>query len=260
MVARALGTIERNALAQARLVEDLLDVSRIITGKLHLDVRPIDLCAVVQAAVDATLPAAEAKGTALAVDLCARCDFVGDPVRLQQVIGNLLSNGVKFTPQGGRVQVRLRETESAVEITVSDTGEGIARRFLPYVFDRFRQEDVTTTRAHGGLGLGLSLVRNLVELHGGTVKVESPGRGKGAQFTVGLPRRPAVAASSAPSPVDAAAGTARLEGVKVLVVDDEADARELIAMVLESYGAEVRTATSVIDAVEACRQRSPMSS
>jgi len=195
--ARALETVERNAQAQAQLVEDLLDVSRIITGKLRINVGPVQLAPVVEAAIDAVRPAAEAKGVHLEPELDGRAPLVaGDPDRLQQVIWNLLSNAVRFTPRGGRVRVRLHlreadgEADGAAEISVADTGEGIPADFLPFVFDRFRQADAGTTRQHGGLGLGLSIVRHLVELHGGTVSVDSPGPGQGATFVVRIPARP----------------------------------------------------------------------
>ncbi len=185
---RAIEAIERNAAAQARLVADLLDVSRIMTGKLRLEVHPVDLTAVVLAAVEAIRPAAEAKGVALDVALDAAPDgFDGDAGRIQQVCWNLLANAVKFTPRGGRVTVRLAAVGDAVELRVSDTGQGIAASFLPHVFERFRQADTSSKRAHGGLGLGLALVETLVELHGGTVRATSPGEGKGSVFTVRLP-------------------------------------------------------------------------
>jgi signal transduction histidine kinase len=187
---RALEIIERNAKAQAQLIEDLLDVSRITSGKLRLDVGTIDLPNVVENAIEAVRPAANAKGVGLRSIMDAQAGRVlGDPNRLQQVIWNLLTNAVKFTPRGGDVRVEVRKDESAVEVAVSDTGQGIATEFLPYVFERFRQADATTTRKHGGLGLGLAIVRHLVELHGGTVKVESDGPGTGTTFTVRIPWR-----------------------------------------------------------------------
>lgn len=186
--AKALATIERNAKAQVQLIEDLLDISRIIQGKLRLDVRPVDLMAVVEAAIDSVKPTAEARNIRLQTILDpAAGPISGDPDRLQQVLWNLLSNAIKFTPKGGRVQVRLERINSHVEVAVSDTGKGISQDFLPYVFERFRQADSSITRAHGGLGLGLAIVRNLVELHGGTIQVASPGEGQGTTFTVMLP-------------------------------------------------------------------------
>ena len=183
--AKALDTIERNARAQAQLVDDLLDVSRIITGKLRMDVRPADPNSFIDAAVEAVRPAADAKGVRVqkVVDTGA-ISIPGDPVRLQQVVWNLLSNAIKFTPRGGRVQIRSERVNSHLEIVVSDTGQGISADFLPHVFDRFRQADQKTSRQHGGMGLGLAIVRHLVEMHGGTVSANSEGEGKGATFTV----------------------------------------------------------------------------
>ncbi|HEY4591889.1 MAG TPA: ATP-binding protein, partial [Thermoanaerobaculia bacterium] len=187
---RALETIERNSRAQAQLIADLLDVSRIITGKLRLDFRPVDLRRIIDAALDSVRPAADAKGIQLEVSIAPLASPVlGDADRLQQVIWNLLSNSIKFTSRGGRVEVRLREADANAVIQVSDTGIGIRPDFLPYVFDRFRQAEGSITRTHGGLGLGLSIVRHLIELHGGTAEVESEGEGKGATFTVRLPLR-----------------------------------------------------------------------
>jgi PAS domain S-box-containing protein len=184
----ALETVERNAKAQAQLIEDLLDVSRIITGNLRLDVRPLELLPIIEAAMDAVQPAANAKLIKLEASLEARAGPVsGDATRLQQVVWNLISNAVKFTPRGGHVSLRLERDHSHVEIIVSDTGQGINSDFLPFVFDRFRQADGSTTRAHGGLGLGLAIARHLVELHGGTVHAESAGVGQGATFKVRLP-------------------------------------------------------------------------
>ena len=185
---RALETIERNARSQAQLVEDILDVSRIVRGKLRLEIGPVDLAAVVAEAAESVRLAAEAKGVGLetALDPSARV-VAGDPARLQQVVWNLVSNAIKFTPKGGRVTVRLEGTSAGVRIAVTDTGRGIASDFLPHVFDRFRQADGSTTREHGGLGLGLAIVRHLVELHGGTVRAESAGEGRGATFSVNLP-------------------------------------------------------------------------
>ncbi len=255
--ARALHTIERNAQAQTQLIDDLLDTSRIITGKLRLDVRPIDLTNIVAAAAETARPAAEARDIKLRTLLDAQAGLVtGDPDRLQQVVWNLLSNAIKFTPEGGRVEVRLERAESHVEIRVADTGRGIAAEFLPHVFDRFRQADQTTTRMHGGLGLGLAIVRQLVELHGGSVRVESGGEGRGTSFTVSLPLSPPRAgqASDAPGAHSGAKGTAELDcppalaGLRVLVVDDEADTRELLAAVLDSCGAQVIVAASAAEA------------
>src|SRR5207244_6324798 len=213
--ARALELIERNAKLQAQLVEDLLDVSRIISGKLRGEVRPMDLAAAVDAALDAIRPAADAKAIRIESSLDPAAAFVaGDPALLQQVVWNLLSNAIKFTPKGGCVDVRLRRAESHVELSVSDTGEGISADFLPHIFERFRQADSTSTRAHGGLGLGLGIVRHLVELHGGTVRAESAGPGQGATFVVCLPL-PAVRGAF-PRPEAAAAAELSLDALPAL--------------------------------------------
>ncbi|HEX8551167.1 MAG TPA: PAS domain S-box protein [Abditibacteriaceae bacterium] len=263
----ALEAIERNARSQVRLIEDLLDVSRIITGKLRLDVRPVTLSAVVEAAADALRPTAETKGIRLQVLLDPQAGPVsGDPERLQQVVWNLLSNALKFTPKGGRVQLRLERINSHVEITVSDTGQGISAEFLPYVFDRFRQADATNTRTFGGLGLGLAIVRQLVELHGGSVQVASPGEGQGATFTVSLPitvvhkteraKEKERVHPKAESRVAFECPPA-LKGLKVLVVDDDLDARELIVAVLHQCEASVTAATSAAEALEAIQRDRP---
>jgi len=247
-----LGTIERNVRLQAQLIEDLLDVSRITEGKLRLDVKQVSLCDVVDEALASIRPAAEAKQIRVQTLLDRQGGHVnGDPARLQQVVWNLLSNAVKFTSKGGRIQVLTERVKSHVALSVSDNGDGIAAEFLPYVFDRFRQGDQTTTRAFGGLGLGLSIVKHLVELHGGTVRVTSEGKGKGASFIVELPLRlqrdsesDAVNRLPAESLEVLYANDARLEGVTVLYVDDEADARELAHQILSSCGARVITAES----------------
>ncbi|BAZ26501.1 PAS/PAC sensor hybrid histidine kinase [Kalymmatonema gypsitolerans NIES-4073] len=259
--ARALETVERNARAQAQLVEDLLDVSRIIQGKLRLNVRAVDLLSVIEAAIDTVHPAALAKNIQLqpVLDPAAGPVF-GDSDRLQQIVWNLLSNAVKFTPKGGRVQIRLERVHSHVEIIVADTGKGISPEFLPYVFERFRQADSSITRSFGGLGLGLSIVRNLVDLHGGSVHVESPGEGQGTTFTVKLPISPVSIKIEEPERVHPTVGgslafdcTPRLDGLRILVVDDEVDARELLIQILVECGAEVvavATADEVIVALE----------
>ena len=253
--ARALDLIERNAKLQAQLVEDLLDVSRIISGKLHLEVRPMDLAAVVEAALDAIRPAADAKAIRMDSSLAPGAEYVaGDPSRLQQVIWNLLSNAIKFTPKGGRVDVDLRRAESHVELTVRDTGEGISAEFLPHIFERFRQADSTSTRAHGGLGLGLGIVRHLVELHGGTVRAESPGRGGGSTFVVSLPlpavRGPFARPEATAAPELSLDELPALDGVRVLVVDDQADARAALALILQQRQASVTAVGSVAEAVD----------
>ncbi|HLL70722.1 MAG TPA: ATP-binding protein [Pyrinomonadaceae bacterium] len=266
--ARALEIVERNAQSQKKLIDDLLDISRIITGKLRLDVQPVDLASVVAAAVDALRPTAEAKAIRLQPLLDPQAGPVsGDTDRLQQVVWNLLSNAVKFTPRGGRVQVRLERVNSHVEIIVSDSGRGISAEFLPHVFDRFRQADGTSTRKHGGLGLGLSIVRQLVELHGGTVGVESDGEGQGATFIVQLPlmvtrKQSNAALSERRHPTAGGDGLSfdcppSLEGLRVLVVDDEADTLRLLRTVLERCGTEVTTAGSVAEALAAFAASKP---
>jgi PAS domain S-box-containing protein len=240
--AGAFETIERNARAQSQLIDDLLDVSRAITGKLRIDVRPVDPNSFIEAAVEAVRPGAEAKGVRVQKVMDTGLVTVsGDPVRLQQVVWNLLSNAIKFTKRGGRVQVRMERVNSHIEIAVSDTGAGISPDFLPHVFDRFRQADQKTTRRHGGLGLGLAIVRHLVELHGGTVRAESPGEGQGSTFTVLLPVAPVYAAEASEGRVHPAARDTlpafecpdRLDGLRVLVVDDEHDTREMLRAGLE---------------------------
>ncbi|MFL6256543.1 MAG: PAS domain S-box protein [Pyrinomonadaceae bacterium] len=262
----AFETVERNARAQAQLIDDLLDVSRIITGKLRIDVRPIDPNSFIEAAVESVRPAAEAKGVRLQKVLdTGTVSVSGDPVRLQQVIWNLLSNAIKFTPRGGRVQVRLERVNSHVEVAVSDTGAGIPAEFLPHVFDRFRQADQKTTRQHGGMGLGLSIVRHLVELHGGTVRAESDGEGHGATFTVLLPVSPVYHAEEEGERVHPAARSTlptfdlfdRLDGLKILVVDDEPDTREMLKAGLGQCGAEVTAAASAAEALEAIEKSAP---
>ena len=262
--ARAIEAIERSAMTQAQLVEDLLDVSRITAGKLVLDARPIDLAAVAEAALDAVRADAEAKEVRIEqVFELGGGRVQGDPARLQQVMWNLLSNAVKFSSRGGRVVLRLACGDGQAIISVRDEGEGIAAEFLPHVFEPFRQADSTDTRAHGGLGLGLAIVHDVVELHRGTIEVESKGKGQGATFTV---RLPLVGARS-----EAARGVARqpalsgeefrpspsLQGVRVLVVDDDAGARESVTAVLEQSGASVRAVESAAEAVETLEREPP---
>jgi signal transduction histidine kinase/CheY-like chemotaxis protein len=246
---RGLETIERNARAQAQIVEDLLDISRVIAGKLRLELRPVSLIPVLEAAVEAVREAAEAKSITISAAYPAGSPVVyGDVHRLQQVVWNLLSNAVAFTPERGRVSVRVERAGGHVAVSVTDTGQGIAPYFLPYIFERFSQADSTSTRRHGGLGLGLAIVRHLVELHGGAVRAESPGEGLGATFIVTLPL------VSQPPDVghDAGAGASRpatsdalvLTGLAILVVDDDPDTCDLLSTVLGYYGADVRTATS----------------
>ncbi len=262
---RGIQVIERNAEAQNQLIQDLLDVSRIITGKLRLDVRPVALAPIIKAAVESVQQAAEAKAIELGIESGTTSELVsGDPDRLQQVVWNLLANAIKFTPKGGSVRVKLEREGSDVAIRVSDTGQGIAPDFLPHVFERFRQADGSTTRTHGGLGLGLAVVRHLVEQHGGTVSVASRGEQRGSTFSVNLP----IAALSERSneqehgainqPHDGAPPhPAVLDKVRVMIVDDQPDARELISMVLMQAGAEVVTAGSVADALVALKGAKP---
>jgi PAS domain S-box-containing protein len=256
---KAFETIERNARAQAQLIDDLLDVSRIVTGKLRIDVRPVDPNSFIEAAVEAVRPAAEAKGIRMQKIMDTGVASVsGDPVRLQQVVWNLLSNAIKFTARGGRVQVRLERVNSHIEIAVSDTGTGIDPEFLPHVFDRFRQADQRTTRQHGGMGLGLAIVRHLVEIHGGTVRAESGGEGQGATFTVLLPVAPIYQVDVQSGRIHPAARDTlpsfdcvdRLDGVRVLVVDDEPDTREMLKAGLGQCGAVVTAARSAAEAIE----------
>jgi signal transduction histidine kinase/ActR/RegA family two-component response regulator len=256
---RAIETIERNAQAQTQLVNDLLDVSRAISGKVRLDVQSVDLSHVVLAVIDSMQPAADAKGIQLQTILDpAAGPIAGDRDRMQQVVWNLLSNAIKFTPRNGRVQVVLERAGSHVELAVIDTGRGIDPAFLPHVFDRFRQADTGTTRQHGGLGLGLAIVRHLVELHGGSVTVESAGPEKGTTFRVAIPLTIAQrsrtepeadpASPAEPAPI-AARPLRRLDALRVLVVDDEPQARELFSAIVENAGAEVRVAGSARDAM-----------
>lgn len=251
-----LETIERNAKLQTQLVEDLLDISRILQGKLTLEVKPVDLVSVILAAEETMLLAAEAKSIQIQTALESSDRFaLGDSNRLQQVIWNLLSNAVKFTPAGGQIFIQLTYDETAAQITVKDSGKGITADFLPHVFDYFRQADSSITRRFGGLGLGLAIVRQIVELHGGTATAESGGEGQGSTFTVRLPL-PKIA--SAGRSIDRAPVChTDLSGVTVLVVEDEMDTRELIQMILEEYGAMVAAVASAKEALLALTQRSP---
>jgi signal transduction histidine kinase/ActR/RegA family two-component response regulator len=253
---RALEKVERNAQAQARLVEDLLEVSRITTGKLRLEVRPFDLVALAHTALESLRLAAEARGVTIEREFAeASLPTAGDPDRLQQVMWNLLSNAVKFTPSGGRVTFVLRRRGEVDEMIVSDTGIGIDPSFLPNVFDSFRQADATATRAHGGLGLGLSIVSHLVDIHGGTVAASSGGRDQGATFTVRLPVRDARRETSPPAAVPLADGL--LRGFTIVAVDDDPDTRELLQSVLDNAGARVHAAGSVEEALALCHLERP---
>ena len=255
--ALGLRTIDRNARAQVQLVDDLLDVSRIVSGKMRLQLIPVDLVEIAKAAMDVVRPAAGAKKIKLTGEWRTADVFVqGDPDRLQQVAWNLLSNAVKFTPARGRVTVIVEADEDGTgRLIVEDSGVGIPGRFLPHVFDRFKQEDGSLTRSHGGLGLGLAIVRHIVELHGGTVAVESAGENKGATFAVELP---SVSAQRQPNAgLEQGTGDERLEGVRVLVTDDQRDDRELLSMILGRQGAAVRTASSSVEALEVLRSWKP---
>jgi PAS domain S-box-containing protein len=259
----ALGTIARNARAQAQLIDDLLDVSRISSGKLGLEVGPVDLIDVVESTIETVRPAADAKGLRLDSELQPEArTLVGDAGRLQQIVSNLLTNAVKFSETGGRVRIDLRRIDAAAELVVTDEGRGIDPEFLPYVFERFRQSDATIARSQGGLGLGLTIVRHLVELHGGTIQASSAGRGKGARFMVRLPLSAAAArveAAADPRPLFSDARierTPELVGLRILVVDDQVDARELVATILEDCQAKVSRAGSVPEAL-AVFERSP---
>ena len=264
---RATEAILRNAEAQVQLIEDLFDVSRVITGNMRLEVRPLNVAAVLEAALDTVRPAATAKGVHLESVLEPGAEaMMGDPARLQQVIWNLLMNAVKFTPRGGRVTAHLRRVDTHIEIVVSDTGEGIAPEHMPRLFQRFGQADSSSTRGHTGLGIGLALVRHLVDLHGGTVNAHSAGQGLGATFTVTLPVS-AVPALFPPQPHPAsepasAPGTDQqkpvsLRDLRILVVDDDAEGLELAALILINAGAEVRTSLSAADAIAVLEGWSP---
>jgi PAS domain S-box-containing protein len=271
MQARALETIERNARSQQQIIEDILDVSRVITGKLRLEITRINLSQIIESAIESISPSAEAKSIQLHTDLRTNEGIInGDAHRLQQVIWNLLSNAIKFTPKGGTVAVKLQRVNSHVEIVVQDSGKGIEPDFLPHVFDRFRQADASTTRIYGGLGLGLAIVRHLVELHGGTVSAASGGADQGATFTVQLPitalqRETGTSAHRAESNGDKAVFhseqdsnlASRLNGMRILCLDDEADARELLLAVLSQYGASVKIAGSAREALETLKLWKP---
>jgi PAS domain S-box-containing protein len=254
---RALETIVRNARAQNKLIDDLLDISRIITGKLRLDVRAVELAPLIEAVVEGVRPAANARSIHLRTALDSLTSPIkGDPDRLQQIIWNLLINAIKFTPKGGRVEVRLERIRSHIEINVKDTGQGIAPELLPHVFERFRQSDSSSTRRHGGLGLGLAIVRQLVELHGGTVEAESPGEGEGTTFRVILPllsvHHEQSDARRTRALFESHTLTDRqpsLDDLRVLVVDDEPDARELVTAMLMGRGAEVVSVESAVEAL-----------
>ena len=255
-VQRAMETIERNAKLQAQLIDDLLDMNRIISGKLRLEVQRVDLPLLVESALETVRPAADAREIRIVKDFIQDDRLVrGDPARLQQIIWNLLSNAIKFTPPGGTVKISLRKSEGHSVIEVADTGEGMSAELLPYIFDRFRQSDSSTTRRHGGLGLGLAIVRHLTELHGGTAEARSEGQGKGSTFTVRLPVNVVAADGSPrqtwtnlPAVIAEPAVPIQLNELKILVVDDEPDARDLLKRILEERHAQVETSASAADA------------
>jgi signal transduction histidine kinase/DNA-binding response OmpR family regulator len=250
-VSRGLDVIERNVKAQTKLIEDLLDLSRITTGKLRLSARPILIKPVLEAAVEAMHPVVEDKQIALKLELeDIEATVFGDPDRLQQVIWNLLSNAAKFTPSGGTITVRQNRDAGQVQISVIDTGDGMEADFLPHVFDRFRQADSSSARRHGGLGIGLTIVRHIVELHRGTVSAASAGKGLGSTFTVTFPVVSASHFSIRPQPKDGVVKPPSLQGINILIVDDEPDAREVFAQILQRYEAQVTTAASAAEALQ----------
>ncbi|HEV7474984.1 MAG TPA: ATP-binding protein [Pyrinomonadaceae bacterium] len=257
----ALEVIERNAWAQKQIIEDILDVSRVITGKLQLNLGSVDLVAVVDAALDAVRPAMEAKDIKIETIIDASLRMIsGDPDRLQQVVWNVLSNAAKFTPTGGHVEIAVNQSATHVFIQVKDTGPGIDPVFLPHVFERFRQADGSTTRTHGGLGLGLAIVRHLVELHGGTIGVDNRADGEGAIFTIRLPLpsgelRSELLPGAAALAREAQPERPNLEGINVLLVDDETDALDMITVELAQHGAQVTAVTNAEAALEALEQK-----
>jgi CheY-like chemotaxis protein/two-component sensor histidine kinase len=252
-VARGLDIVARNTRLQTQLISDLLDISRIVSGKLRLDLQGVDLASVIDAAVETVQHVADQKGVVMDRQLDTSIGpMAGDPARLQQIVWNLLSNALKFTPKGGRVRVVLRRTGSQAEIIVEDNGAGIRPDFLPYVFDRFQQADASRTRRFGGLGLGLSIVRSLVEFHGGTVKAASAGEGNGATFTIVLPMAaPSERRAEALAARDAKIEDISLANIRVLVVEDEPDAAEFVTNLLAMHGADVVTAASAREALDA---------
>ncbi len=263
---RAVETIERNARSQSQLIDDLLDVSRIITGKLQIEPSQIDLCAVVESAIEAVRPSFEAKNIRFKTSMASKgCVVGGDANRLQQIFWNLFSNAVKFTPDGGTVRVEVKQRKQQVWVAVTDSGSGITAEFLPYIFDRFRQADGSTTRMHGGLGLGLSIVKHLVELHGGSVEVKSEGQDKGSTFIVMLPL---LSGSSSPDEKENAANELNgngvapgflkvLKGLRILVVDDEADSRDLLSEILTRCGSDVNCCESAAAGIKAFKSWKP---
>jgi signal transduction histidine kinase len=264
-LARGLATIQRNAQIQVQLIEDILDTTRAISGKLHLELSTLDLAQVARAAFDGVKPSADAKQLELQLLVPEETLRVrGDSDRLQQAVGNLLANAVKFTPVGGSIRVELSSSEQSVTVSVQDTGKGIAKQFLPHVFDRFRQEDDAATRRHSGLGLGLALVRHIVAAHGGSVSARSEGEGRGASFSITLPseqqRSSRTGETDRPSPppvIDHGLPVGRLSNIKILVVEDDEDARDLLVTVLTQQGAKVSEAGSASEALARVGQSAP---
>jgi len=260
---RAIEIIERNTRLQVQLIDDLLDISRIITGNLRLELKPVSVGSVIDPAVESVLPSAGAKRVPIVREIVNSGDAIlCDPSRMQQVISNLLGNAIKFTPPGGTVTLSERREGSEIVLVVEDTGAGIAPQFLPHVFDRFRQQDPASTREHGGLGLGLSIVRHLVELHGGSIKAQSEGEGRGAAFTVKLPLSPVAPEKELLPPSRLAPSRTRVDfpllaGVRVLVVDNEVESRGLVAAILESCGALVMAVDSAAAALKEIRDHRP---
>jgi signal transduction histidine kinase/ActR/RegA family two-component response regulator len=262
--AHALETIERNARSQSQLIDDLLDVSRIVTGKLQIELSTVNLAAVIEAAIESVHPALMGKGLKLETLVESFCPVMGDAHRLQQILWNLLTNAIKFTPKGGQIKITVKRKNSELRVEVADTGIGVSPDFLPYIFDRFRQADGSTTRAQGGLGLGLAIVRHLVELHHGKVEVESPGAHRGSTFTVRLPAlataslRPDLDKTQKIDSEDLLINSSRiLDGLRILVVDDDPDTRDLVATILTRCGSEVRCSGSAADAIVAFQEWNP---
>jgi CheY-like chemotaxis protein len=262
---RAVETIERNARSQSQLIDDLLDVSRIITGKLKIEARSVDLGAVLEAAIEAVRPSFEAKSIRFENMMDSQALLIpGDANRLQQIFWNLFNNAVKFTPEGGEVRVEVECDVSRARISVTDSGIGMSPEFLPYIFDRFRQADGSTTRVHGGLGLGLSIVKHLVQLHQGTIEVESKGKDQGSRFTVSLPLTLAGSPDLVQNAVtevestELPSGFSRvLDGLRIMIVDDEADARELVRAILSECGSDVNCCESAAEALVCFREWKP---
>ena len=255
---KGLDVMERNATALTRIIDDLLDMSRITSGTLRLDPQPVDIDAIIRSAAETLAPAAQARRVTVALALASpRRGMRGDPSRLQQVVWNLLSNAIKFSPDGGQVTIQTLQEGMHMDIVISDNGTGIDQAFLPYVFDRFRQQDGSITRSHGGLGLGRSIVRQLVELHGGSVRAASPGRGRGATFVVSLPLAGESLAAQPPAHALAPTRALGLQGVAVLVVEDEQDMRAIVCLALEGAGARVHAAASADEALQLYRRSRP---